>query len=83
MTSTNRPTLTKKLVRHGNSLAIVIDRPILDLLGIGEDTPISLTTDGRAIVLTPGAHPGRKTKLAAAMKDADAKFSKMFRRLAE
>jgi antitoxin component of MazEF toxin-antitoxin module len=83
MTTSNRPTLTKKLVRHGNSLALVIDRPILDLLGIGEETPLSVTTDGKSILLTPGVHPGRKARLAEAMKDADAKFAKVFRRLAE
>jgi antitoxin component of MazEF toxin-antitoxin module len=83
MTASARPSLTKTLVRHGNSLALVIDRPILDLLGIGEDTPLSLTTDGRRIVLTPGPAPARKERLREAMADADGKFAKMFKRLAE
>ncbi len=32
--------MIKKLTKHGNSLALVIDRPILDLLRIDPDTPL-------------------------------------------
>jgi antitoxin MazE len=43
----------KKLVRHGNSYALVIDRPILDLLKIEPDTPLEITTDGSVLTITP------------------------------
>lgn len=33
--------LVKTLTRHGNGLALVIDQPVLDLLGIGADTPVA------------------------------------------
>ena len=33
--------MIKKLVRHGNSRALVIDKPVLDLLNIDEDTEIA------------------------------------------
>ena len=39
--------LTNKLSKHGNSLARVIDRPILELLGIDEGTDVDISTDGR------------------------------------
>ena len=42
--------MTKKLSKHGNSLALVIDRSILDLLDIDEQTPLQISTDGRALV---------------------------------
>jgi hypothetical protein len=45
--------LIKKLVRHGNSLAIVIERPILALLGADENTVFEVTTDGECLKLTP------------------------------
>ncbi|MGV2333806.1 MAG UNVERIFIED_CONTAM: AbrB/MazE/SpoVT family DNA-binding domain-containing protein [Planctomycetaceae bacterium] len=41
------------MIRHGNSLAIVIDKPVLDLLQITADTKIELTTNGDSIMLTP------------------------------
>lgn len=51
--------LTKKLARHGNSLAIVIEKPILDMLDIDDETELQLYTDGVSIIITPvlsGAH---------------------------
>jgi antitoxin component of MazEF toxin-antitoxin module len=30
--------MIQKLVRHGNSLALIIEKPVLDLLGITEET---------------------------------------------
>ncbi len=45
--------LVKKLVPVGNSLGLVIDRSVLDLLGIDRDTALELTTDGRAIIVQP------------------------------
>ncbi len=32
--------MIKKLTRHGNSMALVIDKPILELLHIERDTPL-------------------------------------------
>ena len=38
--------MVKKLTRHGNSLALVIDRPILDLLKIDPETPVGRLRTG-------------------------------------
>jgi antitoxin component of MazEF toxin-antitoxin module len=45
--------MEKKLTKHGNSLALVIERPILALLGIGLDTTLRVTTDGKVLTITP------------------------------
>ena len=45
--------LVKKLTPVGNSLGLLIDRSVLDLLGIDRDTTLELTTDGRAIIIRP------------------------------
>ena len=45
--------MRKRLVAIGNSLGLIIDRPILDLLGIDRRTEIEVTTDGRRLVLEP------------------------------
>jgi len=36
--------MIKRLTKHGNSLALVIDKGVLDLLKIDEETPISIST---------------------------------------
>jgi hypothetical protein len=45
--------MIKKLSKHGNSLAILIDKPILDLLGMDEHTYINIKTDGTNIIIEP------------------------------
>lgn len=47
--------ITKKLTKIGNSSALVIDRPILDLLNMKSDTPIEifLGEDGSSLVVRP------------------------------
>ncbi|MGH7674288.1 MAG: AbrB/MazE/SpoVT family DNA-binding domain-containing protein [Gemmatimonadales bacterium] len=45
----------KKLTRVGNSLGLVIDRAVLDLVGIDRDTPLELRTYGRVIMIQPAS----------------------------
>ena len=45
--------MIKKLTKHGNSAALVIDKPILSLLGATPDTLFNMTTDGMSLILTP------------------------------
>ncbi len=45
--------MKKKLAKYGNSSALVIDKPILQLLNIDETTELEITTDGESIVITP------------------------------
>ena len=39
--------MIKKLVQHGNSAAIIIDKPITELLNFDIDTPLEISTDVR------------------------------------
>jgi antitoxin component of MazEF toxin-antitoxin module len=45
--------MTKKLIRHGNSAALVLDKALLDVLNVKMDTPLEVTTDGRNIIISP------------------------------
>ena len=75
--------MTKRLTRHGNSLALVIDRPILDLLKIDTDTPLEISTDGKRLIVTPGSQPERRQRFEAAQRTAHQRYGKAFKRLAE
>ena len=50
----------KRLVKYGNSNALVIDKPILQLLKIDETSELEISTDGESIILTP-IKAGKKT----------------------
>jgi len=75
--------LIKRLTKHGNSLALILDRPVLDLLEIDAETPLSITTDGTALVVTPVRDPERRQAFLDAMRATNRRYSDAFRRLAE
>ena len=74
--------MVKTLTKHGNSLALVIDKPILELLKIDADTPLEVTTDGRSLVISP-SDPQRRKKFEAAMTKTFKEYGTMLKRLAE
>ncbi len=75
--------LTKKLTAIGNSYGIVIDRPILDLLGITPETELELTTDdGQRIVVEP-KRLTKRARLEAAHARTVKNHGDTFRKLAK
>jgi antitoxin MazE len=75
--------MTKTLIRHGNSLALVIDKPILEMLQISADTPLTLTTDGDSLLVSPVRDKTRQKKLRASLDKINRKFGDDLKRLAE
>jgi hypothetical protein len=62
--------MIKKLTRHGNSWALVIDKPVLELLDIDPES-------------SPARSTGRRRKFEASLKKANRKYGKTLRKLAE
>jgi antitoxin MazE len=52
--------MRKKLSAIGNSLGIVIEKPILELLKIDRDTELEMTTDGSRLIIAPVENKRRK-----------------------
>lgn len=75
--------MVKKLTRHGNSLALVIDRPILDLLKIDEGTPLDIRTDGKRLIISPAETSAHRRKFVKAQAWAHKHYGRAFKRLAE
>jgi antitoxin component of MazEF toxin-antitoxin module len=75
--------MIKNLVKHGNSWALVIDRPILDLLKMRPEDPVEITTDGTTMTISPVAPSPRKTQVQAARKKVNARYKAAFKKLSE
>ena len=75
--------MAKKLTRHGNSLALLIEKPILELLGADADTLFSISTDGHALVLTPIRDEAREGRFSEALEQVNREYPKTLRKLAE
>ncbi len=75
--------MIKTLTKHGNSLALVIEKPVLELIGADADTQFDISTDGQALILTPVKDAGRRKAFKAALAKANAKYPKALKKLAE
>lgn len=75
--------MNKTLIKHGNSLALVIDKPILEMLHITADTPLELTTNGDVILIRPIRDKRRQRQLKASLDKLNEKFGDDLQRLAE
>ena len=75
--------MTKKLIRHGNSAAVVLDKAILDLLNVQMDTPLEITTDGRNIIISPQQTADAESTLLASLERINQKHNPTLRKLAK
>ena len=75
--------MIKKLTKHGNSLALVIDRGVLDLLEIDAETPLNIKTDGKCLIVTPERDVARQKKFRAALAKVNRQYSPALKKLAE
>ena len=75
--------MIKKLTRHGNSLALIIDRGVLELLDIDADTPVEVSTDGRSLIISPIRDDDREARFREALKKGNERYANMLRKLAE
>ncbi len=75
--------MVKTLTKTGNSLAVVLDRPLLEATGIDATTPLEISTDGDVIVISPQRPAKRNQKLRRVVDRMHARYAGVFRRLAE
>lgn len=75
--------MLKKLTRHGNSLALVIDKGVLELLNIDDKTPLEISTDGKLLLISPVRDEKRRRQFQGALVKANAKYGRALKRLAD
>ena len=75
--------MVKRLTRHGNSMALIINRSILDLLNIAPDTLLDISTDGEKLIVSPVKDEKRAAKFYESLDKANKKYGRVLKRLAE
>jgi antitoxin MazE len=75
--------MKKKLTKHGNSLALVLDRGVLDLLNIDADTPLDISTDGDVLIVAPVRCNHRRKAFQSALEKTNKRYGRLLKRLAE
>lgn len=75
--------MTKSLVKHGNSYALVIDKPVLELIRATPETQFEIVTDGQALVLTPVRDKKQDKKFQESLEMVHKRFGRALKKLAE
>lgn len=75
--------MIKTLTKHGNSLALVIEKPVLELLGADAETPFDITTDGQVLILSPIREKDRSEAFTTTLNKVNARYPKALKKLAE
>ena len=74
--------MIKKLTTHGNSMALVIEKAVLDLLHITRKTSLEISTDGKSIVISPIRSAKHEKTFKAALEKVNKKHGKTLKALA-
>lgn len=75
--------MIKKLTRTGNSIALVLDKPLLEELGLDENAEVEVSTNGQVIVITPKRSSARDQRFRKAVGKVNSKYAGLFKRLSE
>ena len=75
--------MIKKLQNHGNSQALVIDKPIMEALGIDGDTQLHVTVSGNSLIITPVNVGVGRDRVLEAIEKLRPRYGEMLERLAK
>jgi len=75
--------MKKKLSRSGNSVALVLDKPLLEQLGLEENAEVELSTNGDVLVVTPVRDVARQRRFRKSAEKITEKYAGLFRRLGQ
>jgi antitoxin component of MazEF toxin-antitoxin module len=75
--------MIKMLKKHGNSMALVIEKPMMEALGITAETPLQVTVNGNALVVTPANVGVGPERMKAVIKEIRKRYGPMLKRLAD
>jgi antitoxin component of MazEF toxin-antitoxin module len=75
--------MVKRLIQHGNSVALIIDKPIMEMLNITSETTFQLSTDGKNLILSPQIISGQERNIMASLEKVNKKYGSVLKRLGE
>jgi antitoxin component of MazEF toxin-antitoxin module len=75
--------MVKKLIQHGNSAAIIIDKPILELLKIPSDATFEITTDGKNLILSPQVESNQEADIISSLGKINKRYGSVLKKFGE
>lgn len=75
--------MVSKLTKDGDTYSLQLDRQLLERLGIDENTPLEIRTNGRGIYFAPSVSATTDDDLDAVMQQIEDRYESVFKKLAE
>lgn len=75
--------MVKTLQKHGNSQALVIDKTLMETLGIDAESPLQLTISGNSLIVTPVNVGIGRQAVDQMIDELRPEYGEMLQRLAE
>jgi len=75
--------VVKRLIQHGNSAALVIDKPIMEMLKITNETTFELSTDGKNLILSPQIEHSQEMNILNSLEKINKKYGSVLKKLGE
>lgn len=79
--------MVKKLTKVGSSSALIIDKALMEILGITQNAEVEIHTDGRSLIVTPvlpnQSYNGLPNAVKKAFEQSLKEDHKVYRKLAQ
>lgn len=75
--------MIQKLRKHGDELALVLDRELLAAHGMDEETSVEVAFSGTTLIVTASIDIERKARFERALSATNERFGAALERLAE
>lgn len=75
--------MTRTLQKHGNSQALVIEKPLMEATGITMDTPLEITVSGDTITIRPANVGVSREEMSESLEKIFPRYEQMLKNLAK
>jgi antitoxin component of MazEF toxin-antitoxin module len=75
--------MIRQLKKHGNSHALVLEKPVMEALGITPESKLQVTINGRSLVITPAEVGLGREAVEESLKKLRPRYNDMLKKLAE
>jgi antitoxin component of MazEF toxin-antitoxin module len=82
-TSAGGPGVFKRLQKYGNSYALIIDKGMLDVMGVTPETDLNVNVQSGGLTVTPSNVGAGPERVAASIKKLRPIYGEMLKNLAK
>ena len=75
--------MTRTLQKHGNSQALVIEKPLMEAMGITMETKLEITVNGDGMTIRPANVGVDRETMTASLEKLYPRYEQMLRNLAK